>query len=69
MSYRVPLPQYYSDCPTWWKNLVKAHCNELDTVVNDAGGQIQWAGSLKGRALSIEFDTDAHYTWFVLRWS
>ena len=71
MSCNIKIPFWFEQCPDWWQNLVIKHKENWEGIINDAGGKIHRAPNrFSDNAISsIEFETEAHYTWFLLRWS
>jgi hypothetical protein len=66
--YKVKLPYYMHDCPQWWHNLTKQYEYEKRIgFINDNGGRIFYIEGDDEFIDFIEFPSEAHFHWFLLK--
>lgn len=73
MSYEVLInPKengVFYDCYLWWRNFVineADSCNDRESLFRKY--HFTWKDNVVGSDFII-FDSEEHFTWFVLRWS
>ena len=76
MTHRVHLPDTYDYCPQWWKTLCEKipydedegydHIQRIQNFIREHGGSIKTDEDDPETIEFIDFESEAHYTWFLL---
>ena len=75
MTHRVHLPDRYDYCPQWWKTLCEKipydddydyHIRQIQNFIREHGGSIKTDEDDPETIEFIDFESEAHYTWFLL---
>ena len=78
MTFKVELSPNYDYCPIWWKQLCSNYSsiteyaemeNEINSFIIENGGLIHFEDDelSDGYIDYIEFPSEAHFTWFLLK--
>lgn len=65
MTYKVILPQYYDQCPSWWGQIHKNGHSKAKSFIEDNHGVIHYINEYTIEF--IEFPSEEHYTWMLLK--
>jgi hypothetical protein len=63
MTYKVELPKLFKDRPIWWQDAIRKH--GINWIEDNCNGLIRNVGRYT-RVDSIVFESEAHFTFFLL---
>jgi hypothetical protein len=62
MTYKIDLPIFWNECPSWWQDAITKHGASW---VEDNGGRIIRHKNMFPPT-AVEFESEEHFTFFLL---